>query len=142
VLGDARQSLAKAGSARYDLMVLDAFSSDAIPIHLLTREAITLYLSHLKTDGLLAFHISNRHLALRPVLSDLAADLGLSAVAQLHQMVRNEAGQTASEWLLMARTASAFGSLAADPRWVHTAPRPGARVWTDDYSNVVSALRR
>jgi hypothetical protein len=140
VLGDARVSLANAAEARYNLVVLDAFSSDAIPIHLLTRDAIRLYLSRLDPQGVIAFHISNRHLALRPVLGDLAADLGLVSIAQAHRVIDVATGQTSSEWLLMARTSAALGGLATDRRWEFTVARRGARVWTDEYSNIVAAL--
>ena len=82
VLGDARLSLAKAPDHQYDLIVLDAFSSDAIPVHLITREALKLYLSKLADHGILAFHISNRYLNLKPVLGDLARDANLACLVQ------------------------------------------------------------
>jgi predicted O-methyltransferase YrrM len=139
VLGDARLSLARAHDARYDLLVVDAFSSDAIPVHLLTREAVSLYLSRLRDDGLIAFHVSNRHLALRPIVANLAHDRGLVALAQLHEVESEELGMT-SEWVVAARTPQALGRLLTDARWTRTTAT-GARVWSDEFSNIVTALK-
>jgi spermidine synthase len=140
VLGDARLSMTAAAPASYNAIVLDAFSSDAIPLHLLTRQALELYLAKLSDRGVLAFHISNRHLALRPVIGALAADLGLAARVQLHQPPPTSNGRP-SEWVVMARSEDHLGALAADTRWerVHGDTR---RVWTDDYSDILSVLAR
>jgi hypothetical protein len=142
VLGDARLSLARSGTPTYRLLVLDAFSSDAIPVHLMTREALDLYLRRLDADGILAFHISNRHLHLQPVLAALALEKGL--VARVRRDSRSaEAsgrGQFPSEWLVMARRPDALGPLATDPRW-ETPPVPaGTRIWADDYSDILAVL--
>ena len=140
VLGDARLSLARVPDASYDLLVLDAFTSDAIPMHLLTRDAVMAFLSKLRPAGLLAFHVSNRHLSLRPVLGDVAASLGLQAISQRHEVPDASTGQAASEWMVMARDAGTLEALASDARWTRIAPRQDTRVWTDDYSNIVAAL--
>ena len=140
VLGDARLSLARVPDASYDLLVLDAFTSDAIPMHLLTLDAVKVYLSKLRPSGLLAFHVSNRHLSLRPVLGDVAGRLGLQAISQRHQVADASTGQATSEWMVMTRDAGALATLASDPRWTPIAPRRDPRVWTDDYSNIVAAL--
>ena len=137
VLGDGRLSVARA-EEMFDLLILDAFSSDAIPVHLITREALQIYLSKLSADGVLAFHISNRHLDLRPVLGALAADLGLTAYGQIDVVTDRAAGHTASSWLMMARDPRALSVLASDSRW--TRLRAGSDLWTDDYSNVFKAL--
>jgi hypothetical protein len=136
-LGDARLSLAKA-SRQYDLLIVDAFSSDAIPVHLLTREALQLYLRSLKPDGTLAFHISNRNVDLKPVLGALASDSGLTALVRLDLNEDPVAGHGKSEWLVMARNPSILQPLIADPRWQQ--PRSDRAVWTDDYSNIVTVL--
>ena len=134
VVGDARLSLARAGGERFDFVVLDAFSSDAIPLHLLTREALDLYLSRLEPGGVLAFHISNRHLALGPVLAALFADRGLVGLAQMHVVTQPDpTGRSSSEWVLAARSREGLGRLLSDPRWIPMAVSPGARVWTDQY---------
>ena len=142
VLGDARLSLARASEERFDLMVLDAFSSDAIPVHLLTREALDLYLSRLEPSGVLAFHISNRHLALGPILGSLIADRALVGLAQMHVVTQPDAaGRSSSEWLLATRRRDRWGPLSSDPRWAPTVATSGGRVWTDQYSDVVSVLK-
>jgi hypothetical protein len=140
VLGDARLSLARVPDASYDLLVLDAFTSDAIPMHLLTRDAVLVYLSKLRPAGLLAFHVSNRHLSLRPVLGDVAASLGLQAISQRHEVSDASTGQATSEWIVMTREAGTLEGLASDARWTRMVTRRNTRVWTDDYSNIVAAL--
>lgn len=137
VLGDGRLSVARAEGA-FDLLILDAFSSDAIPVHLMTREALQIYLSKMSGDGVLAFHVSNRHLDLRPVLAALAADLGLTAYGQIDYVMDRAADRVSSSWLMMARDPSALSALASDARW--TQPRAASDLWTDDYSNVFKAL--
>ena len=137
ILGDARLSLAKT-STQYDLLVVDAFSSDAIPVHLLTREALQLYLRSLKPTGTLAFHITNRNLNLKPVLGALARDSALTALVRLDQDTNGVDGRNRSEWLVMARAPSIPGALVADRRW-QPPPSSGA-VWTDDYSNILTVL--
>ena len=136
-LGDARLSLARK-AREYDLLIVDAFSSDAIPVHLLTREALQLYLRSLKQDGILAFHITNRNLDLKPVLGALAKDASLACLVRLDQQTDLASGRSRTEWLVMARAQSTLDDLRADARW-HPVPREGA-VWTDDYSNIVSVL--
>ena len=143
ILGDARLSLAKA-TRRYGLIVLDVYSSDAIPVHLLTREALRLYLDRLAPGGVLAFNISNRHLDLEPVLGALTRDAGLAARIQFDGDVtpaERARGKLASRWAVMTRRPAELGSLAADARW--TPPRASAdgRVWTDDFSSVLGVLR-
>jgi hypothetical protein len=142
MLGDARLSLARVAST-YDLMVLDAYSSDAVPVHLLTREAIALYLAHLRAGGILAFHVSNRHVDLEPVLSDLARDGSLAALIQAETAVTSEdaaRGRIPSRWVVMSRTRDDVGSLAADPRWRVLRPGSGTP-WTDERSSVLAVLR-
>jgi len=136
VLGDARLSIARR-SPKHDLLVLDAFSSDAIPLHLITREAVQVYFDHLADDGVVAFHISNRHLNLRPVLAATASELGIAAIYQFDP--GNAPERSPSEWLLMARSAASFRSLTSDSRW--GVPKAAARAWTDGFSDILSALR-
>jgi spermidine synthase len=141
-LGDARLSLARA-TATYDLMILDAYSSDAVPVHLLTHEAIALYLAHLRAGGILAFHVSNRHVDLEPVLSDLAHDAGLAALIQVETAVAPEdaaRGRIPSRWIAIARTRDDLGPLVADPRWHPLRPGNGTP-WTDERSSVLRVLR-
>jgi spermidine synthase len=141
VLGDARLSLARAPLQGYGLIVLDAFSSDAIPIHLMTAEALALYLSRLAPEGVMAFHITNRHLTLAPVLARLALNHGLAVRLQKHTANQTiTPGQYSTEWMVMARSAQDLGSLANDPRWSTPAIPPSTPLWTDDFSNILSVL--
>jgi hypothetical protein len=144
VLGDARLSLAHAADQGYDLMVLDAYSSDSTPIHLITREALALYRAKLAPGGVLAFHISNQYLDLKPVLGDLARDAGLIALFQDDLVIGPDdaaRGKSASQWVIMARDHADFGALAGDQRWQPLESRPDAQVWTDDFSSILSVLR-
>lgn len=144
VLGDARLSLARTVPKQLDLLILDAFSSDSVPVHLITREALALYVSKLSEDGVLAFNISNRYLDMRPILANLAADAGLVAWSQFHQPgpeAEKQDKKLSSIWLVMTRRAQNLKPLDSDARWQRLAPQAGARLWTDDYSNIVSAIR-
>jgi len=141
VLGDARLSLARAADERYGLIVADAFSSNAPPVHLLTREALALYRSKLRERGILAFNVSNTYLKLEPVLAALARDAGLACVAQEdRESARDGAPQTdSSEWVVMAEQRQDLRAVA-DSRWHSCRHEPGAAVWTDDFSNLLGAL--
>ncbi|MFB3854082.1 MAG: fused MFS/spermidine synthase [Vicinamibacterales bacterium] len=142
VIGDARLSLLNAPDERFDLIVLDAFNSDAIPVHLLTREALELYVQRLKPGGVMAFHISNRHLRLEPVLGGLAADLGLAGIVQYGEVTprQNEQGMEGSDWVVLARTRQDLQALAAFAGW-REVETTGGSAWTDDFSNILGVLR-
>jgi spermidine synthase len=144
VIGDARLSLAKARHHSYDLIVLDAFSSDAIPIHLLTQEALKLYLDKLSESGVLVFHISNKYLDLKPVLGNLAYHLNLVCLAQDDMElteVEKKAKKAPSTWIVLARQPSDLIQLADDHRWRPLPSSPKSRLWTDDFSNIVSVFK-
>jgi hypothetical protein len=139
VVGDGRLMLARDRGRPFDLIVLDAFNSDAIPIHLLTREAIALYCDKLADGGLIAAHISNRYIDLASVFSLLARDATLAARACVDSRVPSEeeaAGKQGSIWVVLARRELDLGPLARDPRWVIPKARPGDSLWTDDFSSV------
>ncbi|MDQ3680622.1 MAG: fused MFS/spermidine synthase [Actinomycetota bacterium] len=143
VLGDARLSLTRARDRHFEVLVVDAFNSDAIPVHLLTREAMALYLDKLTDDGVLAVHITNRYLDLRPVLGGLARDAGLQALVRRDLDVpeaERRAGRSASVWVVAARRPADLGRLREDPRWEALPPSAQLGVWTDDFSNIVSVL--
>jgi hypothetical protein len=140
VLGDARLSLADAPDAEYGIVVADAFSSDAIPVHLMTREAVDLYFDKLQSDGVLLMHISNRHLELEPVLGNVAQDAGLVCRAQYDQENESTPGKFVSHWVMMSREEGALGSMADDARWSSCETNPDSPVWTDDYSNLLSTF--
>jgi hypothetical protein len=140
-LGDARLELDNT-RATYQLIVLDAFSSDAIPVHLLTLEAIQMYLRHLEPGGLLAFHISNRYLELEPILSAATRDLGLIGYLQVDGPSEEETaiGKTQSQWVIIGRRRADFRGFKVS-WWNDLAPTPN-RAWTDDYSNVLGAFKK
>jgi hypothetical protein len=144
VLGDARLTLA-ASSDKYDLIVLDAFSSDAIPIHLMTREAMATYLDRLAPHGIVLMHISNRHMELGTVVAGIAHANGLTS--RLNNRAARDGEDDAkyiftSTVVISARADADFGVLGEDADWTVIGPDPKQRVWTDDYSNVIGAIYR
>jgi spermidine synthase len=143
VLGDGRITLQQASAGAYDVLILDAFSSDAIPLHLLTREALQLYLSRLAPEGVIALHISNRYLNLEPMLAALIRQEGLHAVARVDDQVSAEEvakGRLGSHWIMISRQAEPLADLNASQRWREPAADARVRPWTDDYSNILSVL--
>lgn len=139
VLGDARLRLREQPSGRFDFLAVDAFTSDAIPMHLLTREAFQLYMDKLKPDGILMVHISNRYLELGPVVGNVAAELGLTA-RRCNRTWEREPGEYASEWVAVVRHLDRLGELLDDERWEEIPAEPRVGVWTDDFSNIFSVL--
>ena len=141
VLGDARLKLHSAQDRSYDLLVLDAFSSDAIPVHLMTQQALDLYLSKLAPGGLIVFHISNRNLELGGVVADLAKSRSLSALSMLDLSPRQPNGKDPSHWVVLARNSADYGTLANDPNARPLLSKGAADVWTDDFSNILSVFK-
>ena len=141
VLGDARLQLHNAPDQHYGLIVLDAFNSDAIPIHLMTREAITLYTSKLAPGGMLAFHVSNRSLKLDDVLAALAQQNGSLSVGMVDTKQDLVRGKDPSEWVVMAQHSPAFDTLVQNPRWRPLQARTESDAWTDDFSNILRVFR-
>jgi SAM-dependent methyltransferase len=140
VLGDARLSLTHAPPHAYDLIVVDAFNSDAIPVHLLTREAIGVYLDKLAPGGIVALHLSNRYLDLEPVVAALARERGLAA--RVGTSTLSGFFFSASTWAVVARSDADLGTMAADVRWPQAKTRRGVPVWTDDYSSLLSVWEK
>ena len=144
-LGDARLSIAEAPEGRFGMILVDAFNSDSLPLHLITRQALALYLDRLTDDGVVVFNITNRYLDLRPVIGALARDAGLTGVVRddRHTTAEDTArAKTGSMWVALARRPADLGPLPEDPSWRPLPVRSGARVWTDDFSNLVDAIRR
>lgn len=144
VAGDARLRLRDVAPGSYGLLFLDAFSGDAIPAHLLTREAMTLEAGTLAPGGLMAVHVSNRYLDLVPVVARTAASVGLVARVRLDDMGEHAAaataeGRTTSQWMVLARREEDLGPLVEDRRWRPVAP-DDAPPWTDDHAHVLGAL--
>jgi len=153
VIGDGRLTLGREPAAKFDLLVLDAFASDSIPSHLVTREAFKLYLEKLSARGIMLVHISNRYLDLEPAIAALASDMKLAA-----RLFDTDGAKMSAEypvrykatWIALARDEADLKSLTeahdkASPstwgQWRTLNARPGFRVWTDDYSNIISIVR-
>ncbi|MBV8825077.1 MAG: fused MFS/spermidine synthase, partial [Hyphomicrobiales bacterium] len=148
IMGDARLKLAEAPDGAYDFIMVDAFSSDTIPIHLLTREAMAIYLAKLAPHGMVAMHVSNRHLELASVVAGIAEANGLKTRTNPgtfdDEHEDDGAYKFTSSIVIAARADDDFGVLGEpeDTAWpVVTAP-PGQGIWTDDYSNIVGSIVR
>jgi hypothetical protein len=140
VPGDARLRLREAEDGAYDLLVLDAFSSDSIPVHLLTREALTMYRQKLRVDGWLLAHISNRYLNLEPVLAALAKDAGWACRSAEDFRENDHPGKEPSHWIIMARSEDSLGRLSRLSRWVPAERSDRVSLWTDQRSSVFEVL--
>jgi hypothetical protein len=141
-IGDARLNLSREAGRSLDLLALDAFSSDAVPMHLLTREAFAIYARVVQPSGLLLVHTSNRFLDLDPVVAAAARDGGWTAAKLDYAPSSLDGEATASWWVAMSRDPRAIAALkAADPAWAPLTPRPGFAAWTDDYSTILPLLR-
>jgi spermidine synthase len=140
VLGDARLQLARDTARTYDVILLDAFSSDAIPVHLMTLEALDTYLARLAPDGMVAFHVSNRHLDLEPVVAALARARGLVARAGQGPRGMRDLYESNSTWIALARRETGLGHLATDLQWWEPRLRDDVEPWTDDYSSLLTVF--
>lgn len=145
VTGDARisldQELAAGQPQNFDVLILDTFSSDAIPVHLVTKEAFALYLKHLAADGVIAAHISNRHLNLRPVFWQVAQEFGL-AIVQVNRSASTSDNGFLSEWILLARDPELLEIPAIQSRAISfDGFTTDIKLWTDDYSNLFQILK-
>ncbi len=141
VLGDARLELGR-DTGGFGLFILDAFNSDSIPVHLVTEEAMALYVTKMAPHGIIGWHISNRSIDLQPVLAALAASQGWAARVRRDIDITPEdaaAGRTPSSWAAMAKDPAALDALGPD--WKPIVQRPGFRGWTDERSSIVSVLR-
>lgn len=143
VLGDARLTIAKVPNKAYDLIIFDAFSSDSIPVHLLTKQAVASFLTKLRDHGVIAIQITNKFLDLEPIIGNVAADLHLSAMVQRDNYYDNSMWwKFPSAWIIVARDSSDFGPLKYDKRWKRVTRHPEKSIWTDDYSNIIEAIKR
>jgi SAM-dependent methyltransferase len=144
-VGDARLRLRQGEAGRFDVLVLDAFSSDAVPIHLVTREALAVYRRALRPGGLLLAHVSNEHVRLRSVFGALARDAGLIAVARRDEASSNDArtaGKAPSEWVILTDSKAELDLIMRTSKEWHVLSSPPTQsVWTDDYANVLAALQ-
>jgi len=144
VVADGRIALDRLTDERFDLIILDAFNSDAVPVHLLTIEAIKVYLSRLEEGGILAFHVSNWYLDLKALLGNLADELNLACLARDDLDINpllEQAGKSPSQYVVMARRREDFGPLNADRRWQAVPATEAIPIWTDQYCNLLSIFR-
>ena len=143
VVGDARLSLQETKNDKLDLLIIDAFSSDSIPTHLLTKEALTMYWNKLRANGILAINISNRYFNFTNVLGPLASSIGAQAylrdVENMSDKESDKTGVTPSSWVVIAKDNAILAHLAKDSRWKYLIPG-NFRLWTDDYSNIFTLL--
>jgi SAM-dependent methyltransferase len=140
VLGDARLSLASEPPQNFNVIVVDAFSGDAIPVHLLTREALALYRRHLRPDGIMVLHVSNQYIDLEPVVAGIAGDAGLRAVS-VHSHGDEQTGLYYADWILVTANQSFLHQPEVVNNGFSTPLKPGARLWTDNYSSVFPLLK-
>jgi SAM-dependent methyltransferase len=139
VLGDARLQLEREPAQQFDVLAVDAFSGDSIPVHLITAQAMDVYMRHLKPDGILAFHLTNRFLSLPPVVYNIAKAKNL-AVALIHDENDNPALRN-TDWVLVSRDSAALQGDAIRNATSAIKPIPGLGVWTDDFNNLFSVLK-
>ena len=138
-LGDARLSLEREASHDFDVLVVDAFSSDSIPVHLITREAMAVYLKHVKPEGAVVFHVTNRFLRLAPVVKQVADDLGLQTA-----LISDEAEGTIyskTDWVIVTRDKALLDKEQIAAKVSAIDPIPGLRMWTDDFNNLYQILK-
>jgi SAM-dependent methyltransferase len=138
-LGDARLSLEREPAQQFDVLAIDAFSSDAIPVHLITSEAVAIYKRHMKPDGVIAFHVTNRFLDLVPVVEALARAHGLAVIHVSDDGVETLASR--SDWMLLSASPAALDKPTLAEASVEVRSRPNWRLWTDDFNNLVQVLK-
>jgi len=142
VIGDARLTFAREPDGAYDLIIVDAYSSDAIPIHLATEQAMAIYKNKLAPRGAVVMHVSNRHLELAGVVVGIANANGLTSWAFNEDSNRDSEYIFATEVVVSARGEEDVGALASSGQWTLTNADEKQRIWTDDYSNVLGAVLR
>ncbi len=144
VIGDGRLSLKATPDRYFDLIIVDAFSSDAIPVHMITREALALYMTKLRDGGVVMFQITNQYIDISPVLANLAAAAGLVALIPGPRLTlprEDRFAQMESHWVAVARKPEHLAALETQEGWGRLPQRTSARLWTDDFSNILGALK-
>ncbi len=139
VLGDARLTMEREAPQQYDVLAIDAFSSDAIPVHLITREAMAIYLKHIKPDGVIAFHVTNRFLKLAPVVRQIADTYGLQTALVTDDETDGDASRT--DWVLVTRNQKLLEHKSIKEDTTEIDEIAGLRLWTDDFNNLVQILK-
>jgi len=140
VLGDARLALEREDPQHFDVLAVDAFSGDSVPIHLITAEAMEVYLHHMQPDGVVAFHVTNRFLALAPVVEEIAKAQGLHAVLVHDEAEHNDALRR-TDWVLVSRNPASLARESIRSASVPVTPIEGLQAWTDDFNNLFGVLK-
>ena len=140
VIGDGRLSIEKSPDNEFDVLMLDAFNSDSIPAHLVSREAVQMYLKKLKPNGLILFHVSNRYMDVESLVSAVSLDVGLQGLVRYDDN-EEPTGKTSSDYVVVARHSEDFGELNSDENWTEVEKPKTIQPWTDDYSNMMSIVR-
>jgi len=140
-LGDARLTLEREPPQRFDILVIDAFSSDSIPVHLITREALAVYLKHMQPDGIIAFHVTNRYLDLPPVVKMVADANGIPSVLVEHDPDENDERYSRTDWTLVTRERSFLQSAELQRAQSEVEVPPRLSLWTDDFNNLLRILK-
>ena len=140
VIGDGRLSIEKTNQAEFDLLMLDAFNSDSIPAHLVSREAVRMYLTKLKPNGFLMFHVSNRYMDVEGLISAVVTDASLEARVR-HDEADPAQLKAGSHYIVAGRTGEALGWLEEDPNWLKVTKPEKIHPWSDDYSNMLEILK-
>jgi hypothetical protein len=140
VIGDGRLSMEKSPDNEFDVLMLDAFNSDSIPAHLVSREAVQMYLKKLKPNGLILFHVSNRYMDVESLVSAVSLDVGLQGLVRYDDN-EEPSGKTSSDYVVVARHTEDFGELNSDENWTEVEKPKTIQPWTDDYSNMMSIVR-
>jgi spermidine synthase len=144
ILGDGRLSLEREPPQNYDLLAIDAFSGDSIPMHLITREAMAVYVRHLKPDGVIVFQATNRFVDIAPVVERLAAEFGLTAVLVSDAAESDEGADywiSATDQIIVTKNARLLAAEPIQSVAQLLTPRPDFRVWTDDFYNLLRILK-
>ena len=140
VIGDGRLSIEKTPNGTFDVLMLDAFNSDSIPAHLVSREAVAAYVKTLKPGGLILFHVSNRYMDVEGLVSAVALDAGLQGLIR-YDDDEGPTGKTSSDYVVAARSREDLGELSLNHYWTEMKARDGIQPWTDDYSNMMTIIR-
>ena len=140
VIGDGRLSMEKVPEEEFDVLLLDAFDSDSIPAHLVSREAVQLYLKKLKPNGLIMFHVSNRYMDVEGLVSALIEDASLEGLVR-YDDDEEPTGKVASDYVVAARHPADLGALEHNENWSQIEKNPSIQAWTDDYSNMLKIVR-
>ena len=139
ILGDARLSLEREASNQFNVLAVDAFSGDSIPMHLITQEAVRAFMGQVASNGILAYHVSNRFLNLPPVLAEIAAKEQLVGTVVDDPAQKDNTLHSSSTWVLLARNADTFKGIS--DAGAPLARVAGAPLWTDDFNNLLSVIK-